>query len=87
MLLPVPSRRCLARFLLPRAAVNWSTLLAGVLFGCIGFVAFRYGRRQDRLAPVLLGIALMAYPYFVEGAWLTWGLGALGTAALWFFRE
>ena len=67
--------------------MNWLTPLAGVLFGCIGFVAFRFGRRMGRLAPVLIGIALMAYPYFVEGAVLTWGLGALGTAALWFFRE
>ena len=67
--------------------MNLSSLLAAVLFGAIGFVAFRYGRRMGRLAPTLLGIALMAYPYFVEGVLLTWGLGLVGTAALWFFRE
>lgn len=64
-----------------------SSLLAAVIFGSIGFVAFRYGRKLERLAPVLIGIALMAYPYFVENVLLTWTLGIVGTAALRFFRE
>lgn len=67
--------------------MSLSSLFAAVLFGAIGFVAFRYGRKQARLAPTLIGIALMVYPYFVNGLLLTWALGALGTVALWFFRE
>ena len=67
--------------------MSLSSLLAAVVFGAIGFVAFRYGRKRGRLAPTLTGIALMAYPYFVADLLLTRVLGVLGVAALWFFRE
>ncbi len=36
---------------------------------------------------MLLGLALMAYPYFVENAFALFAIGAVGTAALFLFRE
>ena len=62
-------------------------LVADFLFGGIGFVAFVYGRRMGQLRPTLLGVLLMAYPYFVPNLWWNFGLGAALTAALFVFRE
>ena len=41
-------------------------LFAGLLFSSIGFVGFVYGKRMRAWKSMFLGIALMAYPYFIE---------------------
>ena len=52
-------------------ALNASTLLWGVLFGSIGLGLFIYGRKQRAIVPLVCGMALMAFPYFVSGTvWL-----------------
>ncbi|PIS11980.1 MAG: hypothetical protein COT73_01020 [Bdellovibrio sp. CG10_big_fil_rev_8_21_14_0_10_47_8] len=53
---------------------GWS-LAAGFIFGVIGLWMFREGRRQDNDYTPWIGVALMIYPYFVDGAKLNWGLG------------
>jgi len=40
-------------------------LLWGVVFSSIGLGFFMYGKRQQRLIPLLCGLALMIFPYFV----------------------
>lgn len=62
-------------------------LFAGLIFGGIGFVAFVYGKKQTQLKMMLLGVALMAYPYFVANPLLLWGIGLLLTSALWIVRD
>jgi hypothetical protein len=64
-----------------------STMLLGVLFSGIGFVAFRYGRKMERVPAVVLGMALMVYPMFVsKPLWMaTVGVGL--TSGLWLWRE
>ena len=62
-------------------------LIGGLLFGSIGFVAFIYGKRMHIWKPMFLGIALMAYPYFVENEIALFTIGVIGTAALFLFRE
>ena len=57
-------------------------LLAGLLFSSIGFVGFIYGKRMSLWKPMFLGIALMAYPYFIEDTILLCVIGLLGTGAL-----
>ncbi len=48
-----------------------ATILWGLLFGSIGFGFFLYGKRQRVIVPLLCGLALMVYPYFVSGTlWL-----------------
>jgi hypothetical protein len=61
-------------------------LLAGLLFSSIGFVGFIYGKRRSLWKPMFLGIALMAYPYFVEDTIVLCVIGLLGTAALFLQR-
>lgn len=51
--------------------MNASTLWWGLLFGSIGLGFFVYGRKQRAIVPLVCGIALMVFPYFVSGtAWL-----------------
>jgi hypothetical protein len=64
-----------------------ANLIGGLLFGSIGFVAFVYGKRMHIWKPMLLGIALMAYPYFIENDITLFVIGAVGTAALFLFRD
>ncbi len=62
-------------------------LFGMILFGGIGMGAFVYGKKSGLMKPIIIGIALMAYPYFVEGTWLIFLIGAVLTAALFFFRD
>ncbi|KRB53818.1 amino acid transporter [Rhodanobacter sp. Root179] len=51
--------------------MNASTLWWGLLFGSIGLGFFVYGRKQRAIVPLVCGIGLMVFPYFVSGtAWL-----------------
>lgn len=51
--------------------MNGSLLLWGLLFSSIGMGFFMYGRKQKRSVPLVCGIVLMIYPYFVPSTiWL-----------------
>ena len=63
----------------------WTILLA-VVFGLVGFAAFRYGRKNSEPRPLLLGVALMAYGYFVTNVWASLAIGSVLTLALYFPR-
>ena len=67
-------------------AFSPAELLAGLVFGSIGFVAFIYGKRQAVWCPMFIGLALMVYPYFVADALALWGIGAALTVTLLLFR-
>ena len=69
------------------SAFSAANLIAGTIFSSIGFIGFIYGKRMNLLKPCLIGIALMAYPYFIESTLVLSVLGLLGTAALFFFRD
>jgi hypothetical protein len=62
------------------------TILLACLFGLVGFAAFRYGRKNDEPRPLFIGIALMAYGYFVTNAWVSLAIGSALTLALFFPR-
>jgi hypothetical protein len=64
-----------------------ANLIGGLIFGSIGFVAFVYGKRMHVWKPMFLGLALMAYPYFVEDDIVLFAIGIVGTAALFLFRD
>ena len=59
-----------------------ATILVAVLFGLVGYAAFRYGRKNGETRPLVIGIALMAYGYFVTNAWISLGIGAVLTLLL-----
>ncbi len=45
--------------------MNEASLLWSVLFGGIGIGFFSFGRRQKSVVPLVTGVALMAFPYFM----------------------
>ena len=48
-----------------------TSLAIGVLTGAIGVGYFIYGKRQARFAPLVAGMLLCVYPYFVDSVpWL-----------------
>ena len=61
-------------------------LLGQVLFGAIGMGAFIYGKKQGIFMAMLLGVILMAYPYFVPDTALLYLIGGILTACLFIFR-
>lgn len=63
------------------------SILAGLVFGTLGWGAFSYGRRLDLWQPRAIGLALMAYPYFISNRWLLWGIGAVLLLILWRYHE
>ena len=40
-------------------------IIAYIIFGTIGFGAFIYGKKNKLWRAMIVGIALMVYPYFV----------------------
>ncbi|MDD2882456.1 MAG: hypothetical protein PHQ58_18685 [Rhodoferax sp.] len=50
-------------------------ILGAILFGIIGWVAFRRGRKESIAALTWSGIALMLYPYGVSETLLLWFVG------------
>jgi hypothetical protein len=68
---------------------NFSLLniLAGFIFGTLGWGAFRYGKSLERWQPRAIGLALMIYPYFIYNKWLLWIIGIGLLVLLWFFHD
>ena len=56
---------------LPSAAY----IFGAILFGIVGYVAFRRGRKTSSAALTWTGVALMLYPYAVSQTWMLWVLG------------
>ena len=51
--------------------MDQALLLWGLLFSSVGMGFFIYGRKQKRAVPLVCGIVLMVYPYFVPSTiWL-----------------
>ena len=60
-------------------------LLGSVLFGLLGYAAWKRGRKLGRPPLTWGGVALMVYPYAVEKTWVLWLVGA-GLSA-WLFSR
>jgi hypothetical protein len=52
-----------------------SSLFAGFAFGVFGWYVMQLGRKQSNPWHIVIGLALMVYPYFITGTWLMWGTG------------
>ena len=66
---------------------NGYNILAGLIFGTIGWGALSYGRKLDLWKPIAIGLALMIYPYFFSNPWLMWGIGIALLVTLWFHHD
>jgi hypothetical protein len=59
-------------------------IFGAILFGIIGIVAFRRGRKIARPSLKWVGVALMFYPYAISETWMLWVLGLALCAWLYF---
>jgi len=62
-------------------------LLWGLLFGSIGLAFVIYGKKQRSPVPLVCGVGLMVYPYFVPNVYLLVAIGVFLTALPYFFRQ
>jgi hypothetical protein len=63
-----------------------AVLLWGLLFGSIGLGYFIYGKKQRAPVPLVCGLGLMIFPYFVPNTMLLVGVGAVLTAIPYILR-
>lgn len=65
---------------------NESELLWGLLFSSVGLGFFVYGKKQTKIVPLVCGLALMVYPYFMPNAVTLVLIGLVLVAIPYFFR-
>jgi hypothetical protein len=66
--------------------MDTASLLWGLLFGSIGLGFFLYGRSQKMAVPLVCGLVLMIFPYFVSNTILLVVVGVGLIAIPFFFR-
>jgi len=66
--------------------MNASWLFWGLIFSSIGLGFFMYGKRQKAVVPIVCGIGLMIYPYFISSTGLLVSIGAALIAIPYFVR-
>jgi hypothetical protein len=59
-------------------------LLLSMIPSGAGFVLFMYGKKQERLPQLVVGLLMMVYPYFVSTASAMTVVGLLLWGALWY---
>ncbi|MBI2772463.1 MAG: hypothetical protein HYX47_22780 [Burkholderiales bacterium] len=52
-------------------------IVGAILFGIVGLVAWRHGKKAELPTPKWLGLALMLYPYAVPQTWLMYLVGVV----------
>jgi hypothetical protein len=58
-------------------------LFGALLFGILGYAAYRHGKKVDKPRTRWLGVALMLYPYGVSTTWVLYAVGAALCAGVW----
>jgi predicted membrane protein len=58
----------------------------GLLFSSIGLGFSIYGKKQRKVVPLVCGLALMIYPYFIPNATLLAIIGIVLTVIPYFLR-
>lgn len=60
-----------------------SSLVASLIVSSIGFVVFVYGKRQQRVPQIVVGLVLMGFPYLVPGVLVMASIAAVLLLGLW----
>jgi F0F1-type ATP synthase membrane subunit c/vacuolar-type H+-ATPase subunit K len=64
-----------------------SYIFGAIVFGIVGYAAYRYGKKAGQARPKWTGVALMLFPYAVSETWLLYALGVGLCLSLYFLRE
>ncbi|MDB6137173.1 MAG: hypothetical protein JWO94_245 [Verrucomicrobiaceae bacterium] len=62
-------------------------MFISVVFGVIGTGYFVYGKKNARLVPLLAGMALCVFPYFISDTMAILAVGLGLTIGPWFLRQ
>ena len=54
---------------------NISGIFAGLIFGAFGMYFLKKGKDDGEVPPIMIGLALLIYPYFIENVFFLWGIG------------
>jgi len=66
---------------------NTSLLIWGVIFGGIGLGFFTYGKKQKAVVPLLVGVALFVFPYFISNVYMLVIVGSALVAVPYFIKR
>lgn len=67
--------------------MNASSLFWGMIFSAIGVGFFVYGKKQAAFVPLLCGLALMIFPFFVSNTYALVAIGLVLIAIPYFTRQ
>ena len=67
--------------------MNAGVLLWGLLFSSIGLGFFLYGKKQRAVVPLVCGLVLMIYPYFIPNVVALVAIGVVLIAVPYFFKS
>jgi hypothetical protein len=54
--------------------LDGNSLVLSLVIGCVGFVCFVYGKKQQRFPQMVAGVVLSVFPYFVSNLILMAGI-------------
>jgi hypothetical protein len=66
--------------------LSTSSLVWGLLFGSVGLGFFMYGKKQKAVVPLVCGLVLMVFPYFISNTVLLVIVGVALMAIPYFVR-
>jgi len=66
--------------------IDTTYLFFVIFFSAVGMAYFVYGKKQSALIPLICGLLLMVYPYFVSDTLPMVGIGAVLSAIPYFVR-
>lgn len=69
------------------SGLSLANIIAWMIFGAVGFVAFVYGKKMGSFKPMVIGLVLMVYSYFVTQTLWLYIVGAGLCVGLYFWRE
>ncbi len=67
--------------------LTFSNIFSGLIISAAGMAFFMYGKKAQRPWPLVAGIAMCAYPYFITSLLVLWLLTAGLVTSLYFLRE
>lgn len=66
--------------------MSTTSIFWGFLFGAFGMGFFIYGKKQHAVVPLVCGLALMVFPYFIDNTILLVVIGVVLMAVPFFVR-
>ena len=67
--------------------MSTASIISGLIFGSVGFVAFVYGKKRGLWRPMVIGAILAGYTFLVTDTLWQYIIGGILTAALFIWRE